>query len=110
MNGWTVGGSAEYLVNFGFVGVLTGGCVYGLLLTIIHNGYKKMGMTAPLSVMTSFILVLIVVPEGSIIQMIPRIILWCFPSWTLVLVARVRLRSAAPHHARQSPATPPPAE
>ncbi len=110
VNGWTVGGPGEYLVNFGIVGVLIGGIVYGLLLTIIHNGYKKMGMTAPLSVMTSFILVLIVVPEGSIIQMIPRIILWCIPIWTLVLVARVRLRPATPSHLRGSSATLPPAE
>ncbi len=94
VNGWTVGAPGEYLVNFGVTGVMIGGAVYGFLLTIIHNGYKKMGMTSPLSVMTSFILVLIVVPEGSVIQMIPRIILWCIPIWGIVLLSRVRFRAA----------------
>lgn len=102
VNGWTVGGPGEYLVNFGTMGVLIGGVIYGLLLTIIHSGFVKMGETSPFSVMLSFVLVLIVVPEGSPIQMIPRVILWVVPIFLLVIAARVRWQ------ARLDTLTPPP--
>ncbi|MBT9386739.1 hypothetical protein KM176_23025 [Pseudooceanicola sp. CBS1P-1] len=91
VNGWTVGGPGEYLVNFGLLGVTIGGVVYGLLLTAAHNGFRKMGRQHPLSIMTSFVMILIVAPEGSIIQIIPRIILWCIPIWGICFLSRTRL-------------------
>jgi oligosaccharide repeat unit polymerase len=90
VNGWTVGGPGEYLINFGFFGVLLGGFLYGLMLCIVHSGIKKMGAGTPIAVMVSFVLVLIVIPEGSIIQMIPRIILWVVPIWAVLLMSQFR--------------------
>lgn len=93
VNGWTVGGPGEYLVNFGLAGVILGGIVFGVMLTVIHSGYRKMGADQPLSVMLSVVLVLIVVPEGSPIQLLPRVVLWCIPIWLVVWAARMRLRA-----------------
>lgn len=93
VNGWTVGGPGEYLVNFGPMGLVIGGVIYGMLLMTAHNGFCKMGRQHPLSVMTSFVVVLIVVPEGSIIQLIPRVILWVFPIWAVCVLSRIRSSS-----------------
>lgn len=92
INGWTVGGPGEFLVNFGVVGVLMGGMFYGIMLCIIHSGIKKIGEGMPLAVMMSFVLVLVVFPEGSMIQMIPRIVLWVIPIWVVMTAPKLLRR------------------
>jgi len=93
VNGWTVGAPGEYLINFGWFGVLLGGAAWGVIMGILDAGLKfKIGQETPLGVMTGVVLALIVLPEGSPIQLLPRTILWVIPIWLTIMAARVRWR------------------
>jgi len=97
-NGWAVGVVGEYLLNFGTLGVVAGGTIYGTILQMIHRIYLKLGRTDPFSIMLCTVLTLLVFPEGSIIQALPRLILWVLPLVVLATFCRyfgVNQRQAA---------------
>lgn len=95
VNGWAIGAPGEYLLNFGFPGVIAGGAIYGFMLRVLESGYRRLDMSHPVAILIVFICVLIVFPEGSIIQIIPRIVLWIVPIWSLMILGNYmdRLRA-----------------
>jgi hypothetical protein len=87
-NGWAVGVVGEYLLNFGTLGVVVGGMIYGTILQMIHRIYLRLGRTDPFSIMLCTVLTLLVFPEGSIIQALPRFVLWVGPLIVLAIFCR----------------------
>ena len=85
-----MGGPGEYLLNFGILGVLIGGLIYGFMLRVFDYGYRKLSAGSPFAVVSAFVIALIVVPEGSVIQIVPRTILWIVPFLALVFVSRTQ--------------------
>lgn len=109
-SGWPIGAPTEWYINFGWLGVLIGGLLSGLVYRAIAIGVQR--SPAPeLSTMSTLILTLIVFPLGVSTASLNRLVVHAIPLalvLNLMQVGRARIESvpSAPHvnpHKRTTP-------
>lgn len=88
-NGWPMGSAGEWYLNFGWIGVVSGGLVSGVVLAWVQ-GRLRHAAESPMAFVTTLIVGLQVIEIGVNTQSALRWVSWCLPLFLLAPLLRRR--------------------
>lgn len=92
-NGWPMGSTGEWYLNFGLLGVVVGGVISGICLSIASRSLAR-APTSPMIFVTTVIIGLQVLDVGFNTQSVVRWVAWCLPILLVSPFLRLRGKGA----------------
>jgi hypothetical protein len=79
-NGWPLGAAGDWYLNFGFIGIIVGGALSGVLFSVLSEAWWRAAWT-PVTLASLTCVVLFVVPTGIDALALLHAFQWALPLW-----------------------------